>query len=324
MVFYWNWNDSKSPQVSRTLLSILANFNDSVVWMISYFQVHQSLYQSFGDCTKITNQNWYNHHFHFHSLFFFSSLARTRYLSFFSPSFDFTLWSAGTAKFTIRSVLFFLPLLVSRIFFRWFGKCCFFLYYLVLSCYLFSLPTFGSNFYFSLWVVLFVLVVLFFASSEYIFTFCFSIFASSRSFLICDSNLSSHPNFDILSVVFRATPIFLHTSFFLDFGLDSPPILVPERRQCGFLFEHDSFHNFWTHFTFLGSVFASLCLRLGVSGFPVFSVSVSLLEVCWYVCLYICWWISSISRSENQPFFIIVLTWSASFWFVVFVGLLLK
>ena len=31
---------------------------------------------------------------------------------------------------------------------------------------------------------------------------------------------------------------------------------------------------------------------------------------------YICWWISSISRSENQPFFVIVLTWSASLWFV--------
>ena len=29
-----------------------------------YFQVSQSLYQSFGDCTKSTNYNWYNRHFH--------------------------------------------------------------------------------------------------------------------------------------------------------------------------------------------------------------------------------------------------------------------
>ena len=41
----------------------------------------------------------------FHS--FFSSLARSKYLSPFSFSFIFTLWSAGTAKSTIRRVLFF-------------------------------------------------------------------------------------------------------------------------------------------------------------------------------------------------------------------------
>ena len=28
----------------------------------SYFQVLQSLYQSFGDCTKRTNYNWYQRH----------------------------------------------------------------------------------------------------------------------------------------------------------------------------------------------------------------------------------------------------------------------
>ena len=35
MVFHWILNDSKSPQVSRTLLSILAVFNNAVVWMVS-------------------------------------------------------------------------------------------------------------------------------------------------------------------------------------------------------------------------------------------------------------------------------------------------
>ena len=41
----------------------------------------------------------------FHS--YFISLARFKYLPFFSHSLNFTLWSAGTAKSTIRQVLFF-------------------------------------------------------------------------------------------------------------------------------------------------------------------------------------------------------------------------
>ena len=43
--------------------------------------------------------------FMFHSLF--GSLARSWYLSLFSLSFSFTLWSTGTAKSSIRQVLFF-------------------------------------------------------------------------------------------------------------------------------------------------------------------------------------------------------------------------
>ena len=35
MVFHWRLSDSKFPQVSRTLLSILAVFNYAVVWMVS-------------------------------------------------------------------------------------------------------------------------------------------------------------------------------------------------------------------------------------------------------------------------------------------------
>ena len=35
MVFCWSLSDSKSPQVSRTLLSILAVFNNAVIWMVS-------------------------------------------------------------------------------------------------------------------------------------------------------------------------------------------------------------------------------------------------------------------------------------------------
>ena len=35
VVFYWSLSDSKSPQISRTLLNILAILNNAVVWMVS-------------------------------------------------------------------------------------------------------------------------------------------------------------------------------------------------------------------------------------------------------------------------------------------------
>ena len=35
MVFHWSLSDNKSPQVSRTLLSILADLNNAVVWIVS-------------------------------------------------------------------------------------------------------------------------------------------------------------------------------------------------------------------------------------------------------------------------------------------------
>ena len=34
MVFHWSLSDSKSPQVSRTIFSILAIFNNAVVWIV--------------------------------------------------------------------------------------------------------------------------------------------------------------------------------------------------------------------------------------------------------------------------------------------------
>ena len=39
----------------------------------SYFQVLKSLYESFDDCTKSTNYNWYKRHFHVPQFFQFSS-----------------------------------------------------------------------------------------------------------------------------------------------------------------------------------------------------------------------------------------------------------
>ena len=46
------------------------------------------------------------------SIFFFNSQTRSRYLSFFSHSFSFILWSAGTAESTILQVLFFLLIIM--------------------------------------------------------------------------------------------------------------------------------------------------------------------------------------------------------------------
>ena len=84
MVFHWDVSDNKSPQVSRTLFSILADLNNIVFWMVlsSYFQMHQSLYQSFGDCTGCVNNNSYHRHFHV-PCFFQQSLCT--YLTFHLP-----------------------------------------------------------------------------------------------------------------------------------------------------------------------------------------------------------------------------------------------
>ena len=79
-----------------------------------------------------------------------------------------------------------------------------------------------------------------------------------------------------------------------------------ERRQCGFLFRHDSFNDFYIHFSFLGqccvfefAVYRSLSSHVWfeVSGFPVFSDSVIVLGICWCVCWYIYWWIFKVRKT---------------------------
>ena len=62
--------------------------------------------------TKCTSSFWYPRHFLISEFFFFSSLARSLYLSQFSFFFlfffsSFTLWSTRTIKSTIQQVLFF-------------------------------------------------------------------------------------------------------------------------------------------------------------------------------------------------------------------------
>ena len=109
MVFHWILSDSKSPQVSRTLLSILADLSKVVVWIVSNRPLIYKSSCPFKNPSVIVPRAPITSSiivtFTFHS--FFSSLARSWYLSFFSLSFNFSLWSAGTEKSTILQILFF-------------------------------------------------------------------------------------------------------------------------------------------------------------------------------------------------------------------------
>ena len=109
MVIHWRLSDSKSPQVSRSLLSILAVFNNAVVWMFSTRSPTSKSSRPFSNplvtVPKAPITIGIIITFMFHS--FFNSLARSRYLSLFSYSFSFILWSSGTAKSTILQILFF-------------------------------------------------------------------------------------------------------------------------------------------------------------------------------------------------------------------------
>ena len=91
MVFHWTLSDSMSPQVSRTLLSILA----VLVWMVST-RLPTSKSSSLFSNPLVTVPNApITIGIIVTCLFqrFFNSLARSRYLSFFSHSFSFILWS---------------------------------------------------------------------------------------------------------------------------------------------------------------------------------------------------------------------------------------
>ena len=72
----------------------------------SYFQVLQPLYQSFGDCTKCTNYNWYHHHFHVPQFFLFPS--KVKVLIFLFTSFQFySMVSQDSKIYNFASSLFF-------------------------------------------------------------------------------------------------------------------------------------------------------------------------------------------------------------------------
>ena len=109
MAFYWSMNDSKSPQVSRTLPNILAILNNADIWIISTRPLTSKSSKPFNNplVTALRTPKTIGTivTIMFHS--YFNSLARSMYLSFFSHSFSFILWLAGTAKLTILRFFFY-------------------------------------------------------------------------------------------------------------------------------------------------------------------------------------------------------------------------
>ena len=109
MVLHWSLSDSMSSKVSRTLLSIPAVLYNAVVGIVSTrpptFKSSSPFNSPLVTVPKAPITIDIIITFMLYS--FFNSLASSRYLSFFSYSFSFILWSAGTAKSTILQVLFF-------------------------------------------------------------------------------------------------------------------------------------------------------------------------------------------------------------------------
>ena len=111
-----NLSDSKSLQVSRTLFSILANRNNAVVWIISTCPLISKSSSLFINLLVIVLSAPTTIDITVTVMFpsFFSSLARSQFLSFHLLCFSFTQWSAGTAKSTIWQVLLFIFLSITR------------------------------------------------------------------------------------------------------------------------------------------------------------------------------------------------------------------
>ena len=90
-VFHRSLRDRKSPQVSRTFRSILVVLNNAVVWMASTCPLISKSSSSFNNplltIPKAPTTIGITVTFMFHS--FFNSQAKSRYLSFFSFSFNF-------------------------------------------------------------------------------------------------------------------------------------------------------------------------------------------------------------------------------------------
>ena len=116
MGFHWSLSDSKSSQVPRTLLTILAVLHNNLVWMVSTSPPTSKSSSPFSNPLGIEPKASITFDIIdtliFHRLFNF--LARPRYLSFFALSFSFILWSAGRSKSPILQVHFLLLLINIR------------------------------------------------------------------------------------------------------------------------------------------------------------------------------------------------------------------
>ena len=125
MVFHWSLRDSKSPQVSRTRLRILAVLSNAVVWIVSTRPPTSKCSRPFNNPLVIVPKAPITIDiivsFIFHS--FFNSLAKSRYWSLFSYSFSFILWVSRDSKVdSFADFLFLLIIIKSGLLaeIRWF------------------------------------------------------------------------------------------------------------------------------------------------------------------------------------------------------------
>ena len=117
MVFHWSLSDSKFRQVSRILLSFLADLSSSVLWMVSARPPISDTSSSLGTPLEIVPRTpiiiSINVTLMIHNSF--SSLARSLYLSFF-VFFDFNsvVHKDGKTHNLTRSFFFFFSLIITR------------------------------------------------------------------------------------------------------------------------------------------------------------------------------------------------------------------
>ena len=114
MVFHWSLSHRNSPQVSRTRPRILAILSNAVIWIVTTRPPTSKSSRLFNNPWVIVPKAPITIGkiltFMLHS--FFNSLGRSRYLSFFSHSFRFILWSSFRLPFSsILSELFFPPVI---------------------------------------------------------------------------------------------------------------------------------------------------------------------------------------------------------------------
>ena len=114
MVFHWRLSDSKSLQVSRILLSILAVFNNAVVWVVSTrpptTKSSRPINNPLVTVLKAPITIGIIVTFKFHS--FFNSLARSRYLSLFSHFYSVVSRDSKVDNFADFLFFFFLLIII--------------------------------------------------------------------------------------------------------------------------------------------------------------------------------------------------------------------
>ena len=115
MVSHWSLNENKSSKVSRTLLSILADLNNAVVWMFSTRPVISKFPSPRTNLLVTVPRAPMTIGFIviFMVQSFFQFPNKIEVFIPFSYSFNLTLCSAGTVKSPILQVLFFFVIITS-------------------------------------------------------------------------------------------------------------------------------------------------------------------------------------------------------------------